>query len=104
MLFGGYFGFQFVGTLYLQAMNGWSAIETALAFLPAGLLVAFGATRLGPVVDRFGTARIIAVGAVSLLAGYLLFLRVDAHAGLRRADAADDAVARRRLRARRSRR
>jgi predicted MFS family arabinose efflux permease len=80
MLFGGYFGFQFVATLYLQAMNGWSAIETALAFLPAGLLVAFGAPRLGPIVDRFGTARIIAVGSVSLLAGYLLFLRVDATA------------------------
>jgi MFS family permease len=77
LLFGGYFGFQFVGTLYLQAMNGWSAIETALAFLPAGLLVAFGAPRLGPIVDRFGTARVIAVGAVALLAGYLLFLRVD---------------------------
>ena len=76
-LFGGYFGFQFVGTLYLQSMNGWSAIETALAFLPAGLLVAVFSTRLGPLVDRFGTPRIIAGGALSLLAGYLLFLRLD---------------------------
>ena len=40
-LFGAYFGFQFVGTLYLQGMLGWSPVETALAFLPAGLLVAF---------------------------------------------------------------
>ena len=77
LLFGGYFGFQFVGTLYLQTMNGWSAVETALAFLPAGLLVAVGATRLGPLVDRFGTPRIIAAGALSLLAGYVLFLRLD---------------------------
>jgi MFS family permease len=76
-LFGGYFGFQFVGTLYLQAMNGWSAIETALAFLPAGLLVAVFSPRLGPLVDRFGTPRIIAGGALSLLLGYLLFLRLD---------------------------
>jgi predicted MFS family arabinose efflux permease len=76
-LFGGYFGFQFVGTLYLQAMNGWSAIETALAFLPAGVLVAVFSPRLGPLVDRLGTPRIIAAGAVSLLAGYLLFLRLD---------------------------
>ena len=75
-LAGGYFGFQFVATLYLQSMNGWSAIETALAFLPAGLLVAFGAPRLGPLVDRFGTARLIAVGGVSLVAGYVLFLRL----------------------------
>jgi MFS family permease len=77
LLFGSYFGFQFVGTLYLQSMNGWSAIETALAFLPAGMLVAFGAPRLGPLVDRFGTGRIIAAGALSLLAGYALFLRLD---------------------------
>jgi MFS family permease len=77
LLFGGYFGFQFVGTLYLQTMNGWSPVETALAFLPAGLLVAVGATRLGPLVDRFGTPRIIAAGALSLLAGYALFLRLD---------------------------
>jgi MFS family permease len=76
-LFGGYFGFQFVGTLYLQSVNGWSALETALAFLPAGLLVAVFSPRLGPLVDRFGTQRIIAAGALSLLAGYLLFLRLD---------------------------
>ena len=55
-LFGAYVGFQFVMTLYLQTLNGWSAIETALAFLPAGLLVALGSTRIGPLVDRFGTA------------------------------------------------
>jgi predicted MFS family arabinose efflux permease len=77
LLFGGYFGFQFVGTLYLQTLNGWSALETALAFLPAGMLVAFGAPRIGPLVDRFGTSRLIALGALSLLAGYALFLRLD---------------------------
>ena len=58
-LFGAYIGFQFVMTLYLQAMNGWSALETALAFLPAGLLVAFGSTRIGPLVDRLGTAPVV---------------------------------------------
>ena len=44
-------------------MNGWSPVETALAFLPAGLLVAVGSPRIGPLVDRFGTARVIAAGA-----------------------------------------
>ena len=39
-LFGAYVGFQFVATLYLQKTLGWSALETALAFLPAGLFVA----------------------------------------------------------------
>ena len=61
-LFGAYFGFQFVGTLYLQGLLGWSPVETALAFLPAGLLVAVGATRMGPVIDRVGTEKLIAAG------------------------------------------
>jgi sugar phosphate permease len=68
--------FQFVGTLYLQTYLGWSAIETALAFLPGGLLVAFGAPRIGPLVDRYGTARIILLGATLFVIGYALFLRV----------------------------
>ena len=77
-LFGAYVGFQFVMTLYLQRMNGWSPIETALAFLPAGLLVAVGSPRIGPLVDRFGAARLIALGAASSTIGYALALRFDA--------------------------
>ncbi len=77
-VFGAYVGFQFVGTLYLQETLGWSALHTALAFLPAGLLVAFGAPRIGGLVDRFGTQRVIAAGAAFFVVGYALFLRVDA--------------------------
>jgi len=69
-MFGAYVGFQFVMTLYLQTLNGWSAIETALAFLPAGLLVALLSTRIGPIVDRLGTSRLVALGALSFAAGY----------------------------------
>ena len=76
-MFGAYIGFQFIMTLYLQTLNGWSPIETALAFLPAGLLVAFGSTRIGPLVDRLGTSRVIAGGFLSLAAAYLLALRLE---------------------------
>jgi EmrB/QacA subfamily drug resistance transporter len=76
-MFGAYVGFQFVGTLYLQTMHGWSPVETALAFLPGGILVALGSPRIGPLVDRFGTARLIAVGMVAFVVGYALFLRLD---------------------------
>jgi MFS family permease len=75
-LFGAYFGFQFVGTLYLQGLLGWSPVETALAFLPAGLLVAVGATRMGPVIDRVGTEKVIAAGLAASVVGYGLFLRI----------------------------
>ena len=63
-IFGAYVGFQFVGTLYLQSQLGWSPLETALAFLPGGLIVAFGSPRLGPLVDRYGTGRIL-VGSLA---------------------------------------
>jgi EmrB/QacA subfamily drug resistance transporter len=76
-MFGAYVGFQFVGTLYLQTVHGWSPVETALAFLPGGVLVALGSPRIGPLVDRFGTARVIAAGTISFVIGYALFLRID---------------------------
>ena len=76
-VFGAYVGFQFVATLYMQTLLGWSALETALAFLPAGLIVALGAPRIGPLEDRYGTQRLILIGAVAFVIGYALFLRID---------------------------
>ncbi|MFJ5263455.1 MFS transporter [Streptomyces sp. NPDC088387] len=75
--FGSYVSFQFLVTLYMQSLLGWSALHTALAFLPAGALVALSATKVGSVVDRFGTQRLIAVGFALMLVGYALFLGVD---------------------------
>jgi nitrate/nitrite transporter NarK len=77
VVFGCYVSFQFVGTLYLQSLLGWSPIATALAFLPGGLIVAFGSPRVGPLADRFGTERVIAVGLVAFVIGYALILRID---------------------------
>ena len=76
-MFGGYASFQFLATLFLQTELGWSALHTALAFLPAGLLVAFGSPRVGALVDRFGTQRLIALGFVAFVVGYALFLPVS---------------------------
>jgi len=79
VLFGSYVAFQFLVTQYLQIMAGWSALATALAFLPAGVLVAIASTRMGPVLDRFGPPRMIAVAFTCLVAGYALFLRIGPH-------------------------
>ncbi len=76
VLFGSYVSFQFLVTQYLQIMAGWSALATALAFLPAGVLVAAASPRVGPVLDRFGPARVVAAGFTCLVAGYVLFLRI----------------------------
>ena len=75
-VFGAWVGFQFVGTLYLQQLRGWSAIEMALAFLPAGLIVAVGSPRAGALVDRYGTARVIAAGMTSFLIAYASSTRI----------------------------
>ncbi|SFC56420.1 MFS transporter [Streptomyces aidingensis] len=77
VFFGGYLGFQFVLMLYLQSVLDWSPLETALGFLPAALIVAFGSPRTDPLINRFGTARTIAGGVAAHLAAYVLFLALD---------------------------
>src|SRR3954452_25204758 len=74
---GGYFSFQFVVTLYLQNSLGWSPLAMALGFLPAGLLVVASATKMGTVLERVGTPRLIFGGLSAFVLGYLLFLRVE---------------------------
>jgi MFS family permease len=78
-LFGGYVGFQFVATLYLQSVLGWSALETAMAFLPAGLIVAFGAPQVGKLGERFGAATLVSAAFIAFVAAYALFLRAGAN-------------------------
>src|SRR6204780_2644439 len=55
-LFGSYVSFQFLVTQYLQSLAGWSALSTALAFLPAGVMVAILSTRMGSIIGRYGPA------------------------------------------------
>lgn len=76
VMFGSYVSFQFIGTMYMQSLLGWSPLVMALAFLPAGLLVAFGGPRTGALVNRFGSPPVVVAGLLSLFAGYALFLRV----------------------------
>jgi MFS family permease len=78
-VFGSYAGFQFIGTIYMQSLLHWSPLSMALAFLPAGLIVAFGGPRTGALVNRFGAGRVIAVGLASFVVAYGLFLQIDAN-------------------------
>ena len=75
-LFGSYLSFQFILTLYLQSVLGWSPLGMALALLPTGLLVASSAPFADRLIDKFGAPRLILTGLASLALGYLLFLRV----------------------------
>ncbi|HEY4461257.1 MAG TPA: MFS transporter [Streptosporangiaceae bacterium] len=75
-LFGSYIAFQFLLTQYLQTLAGWSALSTALGFLPAGVVVAVLSTRMGQIIGRYGPAPITIIAFVCLVAGYVSFLRV----------------------------
>jgi EmrB/QacA subfamily drug resistance transporter len=80
-LIGGWFGFQFIVTLYMQQVRGWSALETGLAIFPGGLLVALLAPRMAPLVERFGVSRLIGAGLASAGLGYALFLPIGLDSG-----------------------
>jgi MFS family permease len=75
-LFGSWVGFQFIATLYMQQLRGWSALETGLAIFPGGFLVAVFSPRIAPLVMRFGVQRLIVGGMLAISAGYALFLPI----------------------------
>jgi Major Facilitator Superfamily len=80
-LIGGWFGFQFIATLYFQQLRGWSPLETGLAIFPGGFLVAVLAPRIAPLVMRFGITRLITAGLASTAVGYALFLPIGLDSG-----------------------
>ena len=77
MLFvGAFIAFQFVVVLYLQELRGWSALETGLALLIAGLDAIVAPTLTPVLVRHFGHGRVAFAGFVLGAAAYLTFLRV----------------------------
>jgi MFS family permease len=74
-LFGSYISFQFLVTQYLQTLSGWSALTTALAFLPAGVVVVLLSTRMASLLGRFGPAPLTAIAFSCLIVAYAVFLR-----------------------------
>ena len=76
VFFGAYVGFQFVVTLYLQQVLQWSALQTALGFLPAAAIVTFASPRIARLIARLGTSRTIIAGVSTHVAAYALFLAI----------------------------
>jgi len=81
MTLAAWIGFQFIATLYLQQLKGWSALETGLAIFPAGALVALLSPFVVAQIGRIGTSRLIVAGLASTALAYLLFLRVGLDSG-----------------------
>jgi MFS family permease len=69
-------GFQFMVTLYLQELRGWSALQTGLAMLVVGIDTILAPTLTPWLVNRFGNVRVLFGGIVSAALAYALFLPV----------------------------
>jgi EmrB/QacA subfamily drug resistance transporter len=80
-LFGGWVGFQFILTLYLQQLRGWSSLETGFAIFPAGLIVAVLSPQVAGLVARYGVRRLVVIGMSSLTLAYALFLPIGVNSG-----------------------
>ena len=81
------FGIIFGLTLYMQFVQGYSALETGIRFLPVAAGIALGSGTSHRRIARFGTHRVVALGflGVSVLAGLAAFWQVDTafwHLGL----------------------
>jgi EmrB/QacA subfamily drug resistance transporter len=64
----------FLGTLYLEHVRHYSALQTGAAFLPWTLTVAVLSQGItARLVDRFGPLRVLTTGMASAVAGLLLF-------------------------------
>ena len=61
----------------LQAVAGYSALESGAAILPVTLLVFALAPRMGGVVGRLGARRLLTLGPLVAAVGLLLFIRVS---------------------------
>ena len=73
-LLGSFLSFQFIMTLYLQTVLGWSPLQMALALAPTGVMVMIISPLTGRLVTRYGPIRLIMISLGSLSAAFVVFL------------------------------
>jgi EmrB/QacA subfamily drug resistance transporter len=82
LLVTGMFSAFFLGSLYLERVLGYSAINTGLAFLPLTASIAIMSLGLSAkAAERFGALNSLAAGLASIVAGLLLLSTAGVHAG-----------------------
>jgi MFS family permease len=81
LLITGMFSAFFLGSLYLERVLGYNAIDTGLAFLPLTALIAVMSMGVAArIVERFGAVNTLAAGLVGIVAGLLLLATQGVHA------------------------
>jgi EmrB/QacA subfamily drug resistance transporter len=72
----GLFGMFFLGTLYMQRVLGFNALEVGLAFLPTAVTIGgFSVGLSARLMARFGAQAVLLAGLTLILAGLALFTR-----------------------------
>ena len=72
-------GITFALTLYMQFVNGYTALETGVRFVPLALGIFIGAGSADKIVSRLGTTRVIVTGFIgtAIIGALASFWRVD---------------------------
>jgi EmrB/QacA subfamily drug resistance transporter len=82
MLITGMFSAFFLGSLYLERVLGYDAIDTGLAFMPLTLSIAVMSMGLSArATARFGALRVLTAGLVGIILGLLTLSQQGVHAG-----------------------
>jgi EmrB/QacA subfamily drug resistance transporter len=77
----GMFGMFFMGSLYLQLVQGYDALQIGLAFLPICIIMGTLTGRYSePLITRFGARTLLFPGLGLVAAGLVLFTRAPVHA------------------------
>jgi predicted MFS family arabinose efflux permease len=76
LFIGSFAGFQFLTTLYLQELRGWSALQTGLAMLVIGIDTVLAPTLTPRLVNRYGNVPVLFGGLLLAVLAYVLFLPV----------------------------
>jgi len=81
----GMFGMFFLGSLYLERVLGYDALQIGLAFVPVTLVMGTLSVRYTePLITRFGARNTMLPGLVLLAAGLLLFTQASVDASYAR--------------------
>jgi EmrB/QacA subfamily drug resistance transporter len=74
LMVAGMFGLFFLGSLYLEQVLGYDALEIGLAFLPGTLVMGTMSLRFSePLIMRFGARNVLVPGMVLVALGLVLF-------------------------------
>jgi MFS family permease len=81
LFIGAFFAWQFVLTLYLQELLGWTPLQTGGAFAAMGIELVIAPFLTPRLVARFGNVPVMVAGLIAVALGFVLTLRLDANSG-----------------------